>query len=62
VGEYDIACAEHCGSFHYKMKGLMTVLAQEDYEAWLEESSHQSALAYNPDDADSHWGWPWKEM
>jgi cytochrome c oxidase subunit 2 len=62
VGEYDIACAEHCGSFHYKMKGLMTVLSQEDYEAWLEESSHQSALAYNPDDADSHWGWPWKEL
>jgi cytochrome c oxidase subunit 2 len=62
TGEFDIACAEHCGSFHYKMKGRLTVLSQEDYEAWVGEISHQSALAYNPDDADAHWGWPWKEL
>ena len=59
TGEFDIACAEHCGAFHYKMKGKLTVLSQEAYDAWLSEVSHQSALAYNPDDADAHWGWPW---
>jgi len=62
TGEFDIACAEHCGAFHYKMKGKLTVLTQEEFDAWLAEVSHQSALAYNPDDADAHWGWPWKEM
>jgi len=62
TGEFDIACAEHCGAFHYKMKGKLTVLSQEDYDLWLSEVSHQSSLAYNPDDADAHWGWPWKEL
>jgi len=62
TGEFDIACAEHCGAFHYKMKGKLTVLSQEDYDLWLNEVSHQSSLAYNPDDTDAHWGWPWKEL
>ncbi len=62
TGEFDIACAEHCGAFHYKMKGKLTVLSAEDYDAWVNEVSHQSKLAYNPDDADAHWGWPWKEL
>ena len=62
TGEFDIACAEHCGAFHYKMKGKLTVLSEDDYEAWVNEMSHQSKLAYNPDDADAHWGWPWKEL
>jgi len=62
TGEFDIACAEHCGAFHYKMRGKLTVLSQEDYDLWLNEISHQSSLAYNPDDADAHWGWPWKEL
>lgn len=61
TGEFDIACAEHCGAFHYKMKGKLTVLSDEAFDAWLSETSHQSALAYNPDDADAHWGWPWKK-
>jgi cytochrome c oxidase subunit 2 len=62
TGEFDIACAEHCGSFHYKMKAKLTVLSKEDFATWQSELSHQSAVAYNPDDADAHWGWPWKEM
>ena len=59
TGEFDIACAEHCGAFHYKMKGKLTVLTQEEYEAWAAEASKKSAIAYNEKDQDAHWGWDW---
>jgi cytochrome c oxidase subunit 2 len=62
TGEFDIACAEHCGAGHYKMSGVLSILSKEDYAEWASESSARSALAYNPDDADAHWGWPWKEI
>lgn len=62
VGEYDIACAQHCGVNHYKMKGLLRVVAKEDYKRWLARQSALSQKLYNPDDATSHWGWEWKEI
>ena len=37
TGNYDIACAELCGWGHYKMRGRLTVLEPEDYQAWFEE-------------------------
>jgi cytochrome c oxidase subunit II len=35
LGRFEIACAQHCGPFHYKMRGVLEVLSDEDYEAWL---------------------------
>ena len=37
VGHWDIACAELCGLGHYRMKGLITVDTQEDFDKWLAE-------------------------
>jgi cytochrome c oxidase subunit 2 len=62
VGEYDIACAQHCGVNHYKMKGLLRVVAKEDYKRWVARQSALSQKAYTPDDTTSHWGWEWQEM
>lgn len=42
-GEFEIACAELCGSLHYKMKGVIQVLSQEDYDLWLRRISHGGA-------------------
>ena len=36
VGEYDLICAELCGWGHYKMAGRVKVLAQDEFDAWLE--------------------------
>jgi cytochrome c oxidase subunit 2 len=60
TGEFDIVCAQHCGTNHYKMKGQLTVLSKEDFARWATEASQHSARAYNEADADSHWGWDWK--
>lgn len=61
LGEYDIACAQHCGMAHYLMRGLITVLPQEEYRAWADHASNLGLLTHDPADATAHWGWPWQE-
>ncbi len=61
-GEYEIACAQHCGPNHYKMRAVLTALAPEAYQAWLEAATADAARAYDPDDAAAHWGWPWRRF
>jgi len=59
-GEYEIACAQHCGPNHYKMRGILTVLSQEGYRDWLRTVEADARRAYDPDDAEAHWGWDWR--
>jgi cytochrome c oxidase subunit 2 len=61
TGEFDIACAQHCGLNHYKMKGKLTVLPRADFEKWAQEASANSAAGYDPNDSIAHWGWDWSE-
>jgi cytochrome c oxidase subunit II len=35
TGDYEIACAELCGLGHYKMHGMLKVVSQQEFEAWL---------------------------
>jgi cytochrome c oxidase subunit 2 len=61
TGEFEIACAQHCGTNHYKMRGMITVLSREEWSAWAKEASAAGARAYNPEDEAAHWGWAWKD-
>jgi cytochrome c oxidase subunit II len=60
TGEFQIVCAQHCGTNHYKMKGVLTVLSKEDYARWAEQASKVSARVYDENDEAAHWGWEWK--
>jgi cytochrome c oxidase subunit II len=60
TGEFQIVCAQHCGTNHYKMKGVLTVLSKEEYALWAEHASHVAARAYDENDEAAHWGWEWK--
>jgi len=40
TGEYEIACAELCGLTHFKMKGYLMVMTDQEFEAWLKERSN----------------------
>jgi cytochrome c oxidase subunit 2 len=62
TGTFEFGCAQHCGAFHYKMRGRLNVLSQAEYRAWAAQASMKSALAFNPADLDSRWGWTWKEQ
>ncbi len=50
-GAFDIACAEHCGLGHYRMRGILTVEPEEKFQGWLNQ---QGANA-----PDLTWGWKW---
>ena len=35
VGTFELACAELCGFGHYKMRGILHVVSQEEYDEFL---------------------------
>jgi cytochrome c oxidase subunit 2 len=62
TGDYEIGCTQHCGTHHYKMRGILTVLSEEDYRKWEAESSTQNKLAFDPEDKTGNWGWKWTDL
>jgi len=42
-GTMELACAELCGLGHYKMRAIVTVHTQQDYDAWLADQIAQHA-------------------
>lgn len=39
AGDFEIACAEHCGLGHYRMRGVVTVVPASELEARLKEAT-----------------------
>jgi cytochrome c oxidase subunit 2 len=60
TGNYEIACAEMCGTHHYLMKAQMVVLDQENYDRWLLESQERAIATNDTENADLRWGWKWE--
>jgi cytochrome c oxidase subunit 2 len=52
AGAYDIACAEHCGLGHYRMRGVLTAESEEAFQAFLTTTKAQSTPNIS-------WGWDW---
>jgi len=45
-GEYEILCAEYCGTGHYAMRGKVLVDEEKDYSNWLaKQISYEKMLA-----------------
>ena len=48
TGEYEILCAELCGTGHYAMLGIVVVEEEGDYSNWLaQQASFEQILAQN---------------
>ena len=45
LGTYHLFCAEYCGTKHSGMIGSVTVLSQDDYQAWLAGGATEGSLA-----------------
>jgi cytochrome c oxidase subunit 2 len=41
-GDYEVACAELCGTGHYRMNTRLRVVSEEEYAAWLRD--HQGSV------------------
>lgn len=39
AGDYELACAEHCGLGHYRMRGLVEVVPADEFEARVREAA-----------------------
>jgi cytochrome c oxidase subunit 2 len=57
TGIFELACAQHCGVSHYKMRGLVTVESSGDFATWQREQSRASERRFDERDLDAHWGW-----
>ena len=48
TGDYEILCAEYCGTGHYAMRGKVLVDDKKDYSDWLaQQISYEKMLAKN---------------
>jgi cytochrome c oxidase subunit 2 len=45
TGEYTVGCAELCGLQHYRMKGTLTVVSQDEFNAWTAQQIAAAAGA-----------------
>lgn len=50
--EYELACAELCGTGHWSMRRLVRVVSQEEYEAWAkqQQSFYMQTIYQTADD------------
>lgn len=50
TGTYEIGCAQHCGAWHYKMRGALHVLSADAFARWQQQARDTAAiLAAAPD-------------
>ena len=48
TGEFEILCAEYCGTGHYAMRGMVKVDEEQEYSIWLaKQISFEKMLAKN---------------
>jgi cytochrome c oxidase subunit 2 len=45
TGTFELACAELCGLGHYRMRAVVTVHAEAEYQRWLEERGRAAAAS-----------------
>ena len=50
TGTYEIACAQHCGVMHHRMRGTVTVVSVGDFGRWVAAGS-RDALRIATEDA-----------
>ena len=54
TGKYEIACAQLCGIGHYRMKGYLNVVSEQEFEEWMDEQS--ASLSTSTDEGeDDFW-------
>jgi cytochrome c oxidase subunit II len=58
-GVFEIACAQHCGTWHYRMRGELTALSARDFDIWMRRAAEDARLRFDAADRDAHNGWAW---
>jgi cytochrome c oxidase subunit 2 len=53
---YELACAELCGSGHYSMRRIVRIVSQEEYDAWISEQQSYYMSSIRNTDSDPRKG------
>ncbi len=59
-GDFEVACAEMCGTYHYRMAAKVKVYPPHLFNKWMKESEAKALEENDPENAELFWGWPWK--
>ena len=59
TGVFEIGCAQHCGTWHYRMRGELTVLGADAFAGWTARAAEDARLRFEAADTDAHDGWSW---
>ncbi len=38
IGQFEIACSQLCGMGHYRMRGIINVVSQSDFDQWIQQN------------------------
>jgi cytochrome c oxidase subunit 2 len=57
TGTFEVACAQHCGVNHYRMRGVMVVEPQADFDAWVDRAALDGRLRWNAKLSTPAWDW-----
>ncbi len=60
TGLFEVACSQHCGVAHYKMRARLEVMSDASFREWVRTASDNARRAYDPKDSGAHWGWAWR--
>ena len=58
-GDYEIACAEMCGTYHYRMAAKLRILSEDDFGQWMAKAQQIALNTNDSDSPDNYWGWDW---
>ncbi len=59
-GKYEIACAEICGTYHYRMASRLTVHSPEAFGEWMVDAEERALQVNDTEDPSRYWGWKWQ--
>ena len=62
AGTFEIGCAQHCGAWHFKMRGELIATDDPTFARWSARAAADAALRFDAADAEAHDGWPWMPL
>jgi cytochrome c oxidase subunit 2 len=57
AGRFELACAQHCGASHYRMRGELFVEDEADLAAWTERATAAARARYDAKLTTPAWDW-----
>jgi cytochrome c oxidase subunit 2 len=57
AGRFELACAQHCGASHYRMRGELFVQPQAELDAWTERAAAEARARYDAKLTTPAWDW-----